>query len=156
MRACHHICRIDRFCHRLLGLLMRNGLAILTLALGIGAATTMFSFVHPMLLHPFLYPHADRLVVVEGRDSKGRPAGVSWPEFQDYSRAQAFASAAAFDIGFFFLTGVEEPEQVAGSLVTPNLFRMLGVRPALGRDFHEGEDGVVILSDACWRRRFGG
>ncbi len=134
----------------------RNGLAILTLALGIGAATAMFSFVHPMLLHPFLYPHADRLVVVEARDSKGRPAGVSWPEFQDYRRAHAFASAAAFDIGFFFLVGVEEPEQIAGSLVTPNLFRMLGGRPALGRDFREGEDGVVILSDACWRRRFGG
>src|SRR5258708_2759559 len=125
---------------------MRNGLAIFTLALGIGAATAMFSFVHPMLLHPFLYPHADRLVVVEARDSRGG-RGISWPEFQDDRKTVAFADAAAFDIGFFFLTGVDEPEQIAGALVTPNLLRMLGVAPALGRDFHEGEDGVVILSD---------
>jgi putative ABC transport system permease protein len=135
---------------------MRNALATSTLALGIGAATAMFSFVHPMLLHPLLYPHADRLVVIEARDSKGRPGGVSWPEFRDDAKAPVFSEASAFDIGFFFLTGVDQPEQIAGSLVTPNLFRMLGVTPALGRDFRDGEDGVVILSDACWKRRFGG
>ncbi len=134
---------------------MRNWLAIATLALGIGAATAMFSFVHPMLLHPLLYPHADRLVTIEARDSHGA-RGISWPEFQDARRAPVFSDGAAFDIGFFFLTGVDEPEQIAGSLVTPNLFRTLGVQPNLGRDFRDGEDGVVILSDACWKRRFGG
>ncbi len=134
---------------------MRNGLAIFTLALGIGAATAIFSFVHPMLLHPFLYSHADRLVVVEAHDSRGS-RGISWPEFQDDRKTVAFADAAAFDIGFFFLTGVDEPEQIAGALVTPNLLRMLGVAPVLGRDFRDGEDGVVILSDGCWKRRFGG
>jgi predicted permease len=132
-----------------------NGLAILTLALGIGAATAIFSFVHPMLLHPLLYPQADRLVVVEARHSKGG-RGISWPEFQDHRRVTAFSDAAAFDIGFFFLTGTDKPEQIAGSLVTPNLFRTLRVSPALGRDFRDGEDGVVILSDRCWKRRFGG
>jgi putative ABC transport system permease protein len=135
---------------------MRNAVAIATLALGIGASTAMFSFVHPMLLHPFLYPRADRLVVLETRDAKGYPAGVSWPEYRDYARqASVFSDVGAFDIGFFFLTGVNQPEQIAGSLVTPNVFRMLGAAPALGRDFRDGEDGVVILSDACWKSRFG-
>ncbi len=114
----------------------------------------MFSFVHPMLLHPLLYPHADRLVVIEDRDSKGR-RGSSWPEARDLAKAPAFSDAAAWEFGFFFLTGVDEPEQIAGSLVTPNLFRTLGVGPVLGRDFRAGDDRVVILSDACWRRRFG-
>ncbi len=130
-----------------------KNLAILTLALGIGAATAIFSFVHPMLLHPLLYPQADRLVVVEARDSKGG-RGISWPEFQDDRKVTAFSDAAAFDIGFFFLTGIDEPEQIAGSLVTPNLFQTLRVSPVLGRDFRDGEDGVVILSDRCWKRRF--
>jgi len=94
-------------------------------------------------------------VTIEARDSRGA-RGVSWPEFQDDRHAPVFSDAAAFDIGFFFLTGVEEPEQIAGSLVTPNLFRMLGVHPNLGRDFRDAEDGVVILSDACWKHRFGG
>jgi predicted permease len=147
-----------RNCFPYLGVLfetgMRNALAITTLALGIGASTAMFSFVHPMLLHPFLYPRADRLVVIEDRDSKGG-RGSSWPEARDLAKAPAFSDAAAWEFGFFFLTGVDEPEQIAGSLVTPNLFRTLGVGPVLGRDFRAGDDGVVILSNACWKRRFG-
>ncbi len=127
-----------------------HALAIATLALGIGASTAMFSFIHPMLLHPLLYPRADRLVVIEARDPQGHPGGVSWPEYRDYSRqASVFSDVGAFDFGFFFLTGVEQPEQIAGALVTPNVFRMLGAAPALGRDFRAGEQGVVILSDAC-------
>jgi putative ABC transport system permease protein len=134
---------------------MRNVLAIATLALGIGASTAMFSFVHPMLLHPLLYPRADRLVVIEDRGSKGG-GGSSWPETRDVAKAPAFSDAAAWEFGLFFLTGVDEPEQIWGSLVTPNLFRTLGVGPVLGRDFRAGDDKVVILSDACWKRRFGG
>jgi putative ABC transport system permease protein len=133
---------------------MRNLLAILTIALGIGAATAMFSFVHPMLLHPLLYPRADRLVVIEDHDSKGG-RGSSWPEARDIAKAPVFSDAAAWEFGLFFLTGVDEPEQIAGSLVTPNLFRTLGVGPVLGRDFRAGDDRAVILSDACWKRRFG-
>jgi putative ABC transport system permease protein len=134
---------------------MRNALAIATLALGIGGSIAMFSFIHPMLLHPLLYPHADRLVVIEDRDSKGG-RGSSWPEARDVAKAPAFSDAAAWEFGFFSLTGVDEPAQIVGSLVTPNLFRTLGVEPVLGRDFRDGEDGVVILSDACWKVRFGG
>ena len=114
----------------------------------------MFSFVHPMLLHPLLYPRADRLVVIEDRDPNGG-RGSSWPEARDLAKAPAFSNAAAWEFGLFFLTGVDEPEQIWGSLVTPNLFRTLGVGPVLGRDFGAGDDRVVILTDACWKRRFG-
>jgi len=133
-----------------------SALIVLVLALGIGASTAMFSFVHPMLLHALLFPRAERLVTIEAHDSKGR-RGVSWPGYRDYSKQiSIFSDVGAFDLGWFFLTGVDQPEQIAGSLVTSNMFRMLGVGPALGRDFRAGEEGVVILSDGCWKRRFGG
>ncbi len=135
---------------------MRNALAIVTLALGIGASTAIFSFLNPLLLHPLTFSQANRLVTVESRDLKGNPAPVSYPDFRDWSAQKAaLADLAAFDIGFFQLTGVNEPEEIPGALVTANLFRMLGVGPTLGRDFRDGEEGVVILSDAAWKRRFG-
>jgi putative ABC transport system permease protein len=136
---------------------MRNALAVVTLALGIGACTAIFSFVNPLLLHPFTYPRADRLVTIQERDPKGNPAYLlSYPAYRDWTtQTRVLPTIAAFDVGFFFLTGVDDPEQVAGALVTPNLFRTLGVRPALGRDFREGEERVVVLTDACWKHRFG-
>jgi hypothetical protein len=70
------------------------------LGVGIGAATALFSFVHPMLLQPLLYPRADRFVVIEARDSRGA-RGVSWPEFRDYAKAPVFTGVGAFDIGWF-------------------------------------------------------
>src|SRR5579862_862896 len=135
---------------------MRNAIAILTLALGIGAATAIFSFVNPLLLHPFTYPRAEQLVLIGERNPDHRSLGLaSYPAMRDWSTQSAVLSGiGAFDIGFFFLTGVNEPEQIAGALVTPTLFRTLGVAPALGRDFQEGEEGAVILTDACWKRRF--
>src|SRR5579872_2012568 len=136
---------------------MRNALAMLTLALGIGAATAIFSFVHPLLLDPFTYRNADQLVIIGEHDAKGRSSpGVSYSAYRDWAtQTRVLPELSVFGIGFFFLTGVDEPEQVAGALVTSNLFGTLGVAPALGRDFREGEEGVVILTDACWRRRFG-
>src|SRR5258706_13225427 len=114
---------------------MRGLLAVVTLALGIGACTTIFSFVNPLLLHPFTYPRAAELVTIEERDPKGNATPVSLPALRDWSESRAFSGIAAFDIGFFALTGVEEPEQIAVALGTPNLFRGLGVAPAIGRDF---------------------
>jgi predicted permease len=136
---------------------MRSALAAATLALGVGACTAIFSFVNPLLLHPFTYPQADRLVLIQQRDPKGNPSlGLSYPVYRDWTtQTRTLPDLAAFDVGFFFLTGVDEPEQVAGALVTSNLFRTLGVAPALGREFRDGEEGVVILTDACWKRRFG-
>jgi predicted permease len=136
---------------------LRNLLIIATLALGIGASTAIFSFIHPLLLHPFAYPEPNRLVMIQQRNLKGIPAiRVSYPAYRDWTTQNKIVpEIAAFGSGFFFLTGVNEPEQVAGAIVTSNAFRTLGVAPALGRDFRDGEEGVVVLSDACWKRRFG-
>jgi len=133
----------------------RDLLAASTLALGVAACTAIFSFVHPLLLNPFTYPRASELVTIEARDQKGNPVPASLENFRAWqTENRAFREMAAFDIGFFFLTNAAEPEQIAGALVTPNLFRLLGVSPVLGRDFATNEDSVVILTDASWRRHF--
>lgn len=129
----------------------RNLLAACTLALGVAACTAIFSFVHPLLLDPLRYPHASELVLIEARE-KTNPTPASLADYQAWSAG--LPRTAAFDIGFFFLTGANEPEQIPGALVTPNLFRLLGVAPVLGRDFMANEDKVVILTDAAWRRHF--
>jgi putative ABC transport system permease protein len=150
---------------------MSSALAVVTLALGIGASTAIFSFVNPMLVHPLPYPRADQLMMVEERDPKGVATPASYPDFRDWSSQHSVLSGlAAFDIGFFELTGVDAPEEIPGALVTTNLFRVLGVAPALGRDFRgpdfkrpdfqgpdfQGETRTVILTDAAWKKRFGG
>src|SRR5277367_4385058 len=133
----------------------RNLLAAATLALGVAACTAIFSFVHPLLLNPFTYPRAGELVTIEARDTKGNPLPASLEDFRAWEHeARAFQSIAAFDIGFFFLTNAAEPEQIPGALVTPNLFRLLGVSPVLGRDFTSDDERVVILTDVSWRRHF--
>ena len=135
--------------------IQRNLLAASTLALGVAACTAIFSFVHPLLLNPLSYPKSGELVTIEARDPKGNPVPASLQNFRAWEHeTRAFRSMAAFDIGFFFLTNATEPEQIAGALVTPNLFRLLGVAPVLGRDFGPQEDRVVILTDAAWKRHF--
>ena len=135
--------------------IQRNLLAASTLALGVAACTAIFSFVHPLLLNPLSYPKSGELVTIEARDPKGNPVPASLQNFRAWGHeTRAFRSMAAFDIGFFFLTNATEPEQIAGALVTPNLFRLLGVAPVLGRDFGPQEDRVVILTDAAWKRHF--
>jgi putative ABC transport system permease protein len=134
--------------------------AVLTMALGIGAATAIFSLVRPTLLHPFTFPRAGELVIIDERDPQGVANPVSFPDFRDWSSQRTtLPQMGAFDIGFFELTGVEDPEEIPGALITTNLFRVLGVAPSLGRDFRDGqnEDDArsVILSDAAWRKHFG-
>lgn len=133
----------------------RNLLAAATLGLGVAACTAIFSFVHPLLLNPFTYPKSSELVTIEARDPKGNQLPASLQDFRAWEHeTRAFQSIAAFDIGFFFLTNAAEPEQIAGALVTPNLFRLLGVSAALGRDFAPNEDRTVILTDAAWKWHF--
>ena len=135
--------------------MFRNLLPASTLALGVAACTAIFSFVHPLLLNPFSYPHPDELVTIETRDAKGTALPTTLADFESWQKeTRAFRSIAAFDIGFFFLNNADQPEQIPGALVTTNLFQMLGVSPVLGRDFTPTEDRVVILTDAAWRRHF--
>ena len=140
-----------------------SAVALLTLALGIGANTAIFSVVNGLLLTPLPYPDPDRLVLIlESSPARDIPRyGVAPPNFDDWRRQnRMFEGMAAIREHRLTLTGGETAETLQGAQVTPELFRVLGVRPALGRDFlpDEGQPGgprVAILSQELWRRRFG-
>ena len=137
-----------------------TAVAALTLALGIGANTAMFAVVESVLLHPLPYREPARLVMVYSIGSFGP---FSWkdgpfadPDYIELRQLGAFSRAAAFTTFETSLTGADEPARVARSEVTGSLFPLLGVAPALGRVFDDGEPPgpVAVLSDALWRSRF--
>lgn len=138
-----------------------TGVAVLTLALGIGSTTAVFTVVYGVLLRPLPYRDPGRLVVVQyGHDDRVSP-WLSPPNFRDYvTQNPAFASAAAVAPITANLTGGGEPERLQGARVSWNYFDQLGVPLAQGRAFVEGDtrgDGrQVVLSHGLWRRRFGG
>ncbi len=150
-------------------LIRRRGftaVAVATLALGIGATTTMFSAVHAVLLEPLPYPAADRLVRIHGLDTRQgqrKSGNLSVPDLGDFARrARRFDAIGAYNYGgYFTVTGAGEPERVARLLVNPGYFRVLQAHPAAGRLFTAEEDrpsppDVVVLSYGYWQRRFGG
>src|SRR5262245_12050860 len=125
---------------------------VLTLALGIGATTAIFSVVNAVLLRPLPYRAPDRLALVFNA------RGQDFLRWRDQSKA--FESMAAFNFNTTDLTGSGEPERLAVASVSTDLFATLGVAPALGRAFTPADDTeggplVVVLSDSFWRRRFG-
>jgi putative ABC transport system permease protein len=148
-------------------LLKRPGftaIALVALALGIGANTAIFSLVNAVVLQPLPYNDPDRLVWVWGKFSGGNRASVAPADFLDF-RAQnkTFEQlAASFSLAMpVNLTGSGEPERLSASIVTGNYFDTFGVAPALGRGFsldneRPGNDQVAILSHALWQKRFGG
>jgi len=135
---------------------------ILTIALGIGFNSALFSMVNTLLLNPLPFPDADRLVIAWTRSAKtsGNLMGATPEEFMEWRKQpQSFAGIAAKDGALFNLSGTDEPERIQGARVSTNFFSMFGVKPALGRDFLPAEDAlkgerVVILSQSMWRRRF--
>ena len=134
-------------------------LAVLALALGIGATTAIFTVVDSVLLRPLAYKDPDRLVVALHGPTASRP--VSPADYLDYRRsARSFERLSAAQAWGATLSGGERPELVSGLQVSADLFDLLGVPPLAGRTFVEGDDEpgrdrVVVLSDALWRRRFG-
>jgi predicted permease len=134
--------------------------AILTLALGIGANTAIFSVVNSVLLRPLPFPEPDQLVYVWGRYPDFGRTSTSAPDYRDWREGvAAFRDLAAANDASFNLTGSGEPEQVRGSRVTANFFDALGVQPVLGRTFAEGEDRegateVAVIGHDLWNRRF--
>jgi predicted permease len=135
--------------------------AALTLALGVGANTAIFSVVHGVLLKPLPYPEPDRLIRVFEESPPDVPEfPVSPGGFLDLRReTRAFASLAAYQRGDLQLGG-ERPEQLRGMRVTADYFQLLGFKPLFGRDITRADEApgrsrVVILSHALWRRRFG-
>jgi putative ABC transport system permease protein len=137
---------------------------ILTLALGIGANTAIFSVADAFIFKPVPFPHVDRLVMLEGRAPSvtSFPSGVSPADYLDFqSQASSYEQIAAYAPVDFNLSTGGDPEPVFSSLVTPNFFDTLGMKPALGRSFAAGEDQagknqVIVLSYGLWQRRFAG
>ena len=136
--------------------------AVLTLALGIGANTAIFSVVNGILIRPLPYHEPNRLVRLFTSFASEERYAISQPEFMDYrGLEQVFENAAAFTGTTLTLTGDGEPERLTGMAVTRDLLPVLGVTPLFGRNF-EGQEGragvepVVIVSYEVWQNRFGG
>ncbi len=141
-----------------------TSVAVIALALGIGANTAIFSVVNAVLLRPLAYAQPQRLVTIWQRlgTSQGlNRVGASTPDYIDYrDQCRTMQSIAAFRGGDFNMTGRGAPERVNGSRVTANLFPLLGVSPFLGRAFspeeaRPGRDREIVLSYGWWQRRFG-
>src|SRR5215510_8683390 len=131
-------------------------IAVITLALGIGANTAIFSVVNTALLHPLPYKEPDRLVMLQGEPWMQVEPFLSWRE-----HSQVCEGITAFDGAAFTLTGSTQPERVDGVYVSSDYFQRLGVAAVSGRTFlpeedRAGKNQVVLLSHGLWQRRFGG
>lgn len=135
--------------------------AAVTLALGIGANTAIFSVVNGVVLRPLPYADSDRLMSIKSARN-GRSGEVSVPDFMDWrEQARSFSGLAAGFTGATILTGSGEPERLSQSRITSNTMDVLRMSAVLGRSFAAGEDDpsaprVAMLSEGAWRRRFGG
>ena len=146
-----------------------SAVAVLSLALGIGANTTIFTVVNAVLLHPLPVKDISRLVEMDTIDTKtmvtqadATKLGMSYPNFQDFAKQnQVFSGLACISGGPVTWSGGAEPRQILGLLVSANYFGVLGVQPTLGRFFLPDEDqkpggnNVVVLSYSLWSDKFG-
>jgi putative ABC transport system permease protein len=133
-----------------------------TLALGIGASTAIFSMVDGILLRPLPFADPDRVIWINQVNPRGNLMSVSWPDFLDWrARVRSFESLAAGRTNPVTLTGRDVARRIDGRRITANFFDVLGVRPAIGRNFVDSDDRpgaepVAIVSDTFWRRELGG
>ena len=138
-------------------------IAVITLALGIGANTAIFSVIYAVLLRPLPYPAADRLVLLTTTGTKeDLPTYMSYPDYVDLrDRTHSFDDTACFVDDVFNVTGVEPAVAVDGRRVNWNFFEILGVKPQVGRLFAQSDDQAgalptAAISDALWHEKFGG
>ena len=138
-----------------------TAVAILTLALGIGANTALFSVVNGVLLNPLPYPQPEQLVWLAESKQNFEFGSISFPNFRDWRKDNRTFSMMGVSRGYSFsLTGRGDAEQVRAELVSSDLLPMLGVKPVLGRTFEAGEDEIgaspiVLISEGFWNRQFG-
>jgi predicted permease len=137
-----------------------TAVAVITLALGIGANTALFSVVNGVLLNPLPYPHPEQLVTVHESKPNFEAGSISYPNFRDWRKDNHVFSSLAIHRRFSFsLTGLGEAEQVNASFVSSDFFPLLGMNPLLGRTFAEGEDEIgaaplAMISAGLWKRKF--
>lgn len=139
-----------------------TAVAIITLALGIGANTALFSVVNGVLLNPLPYVQSDRLVALYSRTVDESKFSISYPNFQDWVRENRFfSSMAAYRSQDYSMTGMGDPERVPAEMVSATFFPLLGVNPVIGRTFLPEEDRlgaapVALIGSGLWNRKFGG
>jgi putative ABC transport system permease protein len=142
-----------------------TAVAVLTLAIGIGASTAIFSAIKPILIDPLPYPHSSRLMMLWEMRKSGAQIPVTYGTFHGLSQqSRSFEALAVFKPWSPAATATSQsdrPERLDGQRVSADYFRALGVSPLLGRDFEGSDDryngpNVAILSDRLWRRRYGG
>jgi predicted permease len=135
-------------------------IAILTIAIGIGANTALFSVVNGVILNPLAYTEPERLVALYARTNQFDKFSISYPNFLDWSRNnQSFSSLAAFRGDDVTLTGMGEPERLKANMVSATFFPVLGANPIVGRNFEEKEDQlgaprVALIGEGLWKRKF--
>ena len=140
--------------------------AVLSLALGIGATTAMFSLIYAVLLHPFPYAGADRIMNLFGFTQKGADTSLTWmavskAQLDELGRAAPVDSVLGFNFAHMEITGGALPEDISGIYLTENAGTFFGVRPILGRniqpsDAENGGQSVIVLNYRFWQRHFGG
>jgi len=137
-----------------------TAIAVFTLALGIGASTAIFSAVNPILFEPLPYPNAGRITTLWDYGSEGKQLNVTFGTYRELlERSRSFDALAVMKPWQPALSGIAQPERLEGQRVSGTYFRVLGVTPALGRDFQAEDDefhgpNVVIISDPLWKRSF--
>ncbi len=135
-------------------------IAILTLALGIGANTALFSIVNGVLLNPLPFPNPDELYAVYSKTTSFEQSSISYPNLLDWQKQNhSFAALGAFRADDFNMTGAGEPERLHGHMISVEFFPALGLTPIAGRNFRPEEDRagagpVAILGDGLWKRKF--
>ena len=137
-----------------------TAVVIVTLALGIGANTALFSIVNGVLLNPLPFQQPDRLVSLYARTPQFTRSSISYPNFLDWRRDNhSFSAIAAFRGENFNLSGIGDAQRVSANMVSAEFFPILGVKPTVGRFFSEQEDQVgaapvAVISDGLWKRKF--
>jgi predicted permease len=133
---------------------------VLTLALGIGANTALFSVLNGVLLHPLPYPDSDRLVTLHESKPNFETGSISYPNFRDWQKeSKTFSAMAISRSNTLGLSGVGEAEQLSAELISSDFFALFGVKPLIGRIFAPGEDEigaspVALISAGLWKRKF--
>src|SRR5579872_5387936 len=138
-----------------------TAIAVLTLALGIGANTTLYSVVSGVLLNPLPHPHSEQLVTIYGSTPGVERGAIVYLNFLDWEREnRTFQSMGAYRNQDYNVTDAAEAERVTGYQISAGFFRTLGVQPILGRTFRADDDQlgaapVVVLGGGLWARKFG-
>jgi predicted permease len=137
-----------------------TAVVLITIALGVGANTALFSVVNGVLLNPLPYPQPDQLVTLHEGKQNFATGSISFPNFRDWRKDNHTFSSMAISRGYAFsLTGAGEATQITGDFVTSDYFKVLGTKPLLGRTFAPGEDEIgaapiAVISEGLWHRKF--